>query len=98
MLSPRILLGKCTMFSFLIRRLRGPEPIWHIFLVILIFPTLEKKNKNTLQQCVWVGARACGAHAHVIYVKVRGQIGIVGAPLLLCGTQTSNTYIFFPPC
>lgn len=94
MLSPRILLGKCTMFSFLIRRLRGPEPIWHIFLAILIFPTLEKKKKNTLQQCG--GGGACGAHAHVIYVKVRGQIGIVGAPLLLCGAQTSSTYIFLP--
>lgn len=55
----------------------------------------EEKKKNTLQQCVCVGG-ACGAHAHVIYVKVRGQIGIVGAPLLLCGAQTSNTYIFLP--
>lgn len=75
MLSPRILLGKCTMFSFLIRRLRGPEPIWHVFLVILISPTLEKKKKNHfVTVCVCM-------HAYVVYVEVRGQIGIVGAPL-----------------
>lgn len=65
----------------------------------------EEKQKHFATVCVGGCARArvrvgraCGAHAHVIYVKVRGQIGIVGAPLLLCGAQTSNTYIFFPPC